>query len=506
MYSSSTNTLTVTATCSLSGTEIELHVTYHQKFRSDSWKSIPGTEDSNPYGHYNQVVCALPIWTETETITTMDALIQLSLPYTDTQLNEDAEALLNLRDLTDDTHYAWHHGCSYPYITRDEVETPASPHDFVHGDCTWADVNATTGGRLGSGFTGDIVNGSGAVTQWISPSFDYWDGAFKKYYLGWLTVGKYAEMLATRAAHNWFRPCGAGDRAISGESIGGCPATLYPDAWPICGRIAVVSTTGNGVSPIVVEVASIQGLQTGDHVDISGVLGNTAANVTDAAITVVDSTHFSLDTTTGNGAYVSGGFAISHGAPSYTWNDATPQGDYFLTQYAFNRREIGQDPSIRAGMATAYGLDPAISAVTIVAGNIASGSPRVVSISPSGDETWAHGDAYAFDAAAMPLVCDERWGSDWVCQVTQRMLDPIAHTAYVEARASVPAGAPALPVLGAGCCSVVSVPYCPFVEFHSIAELTTMLASCVGTPPVCPVPTKLIPWFSYGCQPFDDDV
>jgi hypothetical protein len=69
------------------------------------------------------------------------------------------------------------------------------------------------------------------------------------------------------------------------------------------------SVTGatNG-SPIVVTSAS-HGLQTGDRVTISGVLGNTAANGT-FTITRLSADTFSLDGSTGNGAYTSGG----------TWN------------------------------------------------------------------------------------------------------------------------------------------------------------------------------------------
>lgn len=56
-------------------------------------------------------------------------------------------------------------------------------------------------------------------------------------------------------------------------------------------------------SPIVIETPSEHDLVTGDKVVITGVLGNTAANAT-WRITVTDSTHFSLDGSSGNGAYI----------------------------------------------------------------------------------------------------------------------------------------------------------------------------------------------------------
>jgi len=69
-----------------------------------------------------------------------------------------------------------------------------------------------------------------------------------------------------------------------------------------------LSITGaTNASPIVLTVSSTVGLETGMKCDVTGVGGNTAANVTDNAITVVDATHVSLDGTTGSGAYTSGG-------------------------------------------------------------------------------------------------------------------------------------------------------------------------------------------------------
>lgn len=69
---------------------------------------------------------------------------------------------------------------------------------------------------------------------------------------------------------------------------------------------SVSTTTGNGVSPIVVTTTGAHGLKTDDYANITGVVGNTAANVT-RRITRIDATSFSLNNTTGNGAYVSGG-------------------------------------------------------------------------------------------------------------------------------------------------------------------------------------------------------
>lgn len=66
-----------------------------------------------------------------------------------------------------------------------------------------------------------------------------------------------------------------------------------------------VVTDATNASPIVVS-SSGHGLETGDRVTISGVTGNLAANGT-FFVTKVNGDSFSLDGSTGNGAYGSGG-------------------------------------------------------------------------------------------------------------------------------------------------------------------------------------------------------
>lgn len=67
-------------------------------------------------------------------------------------------------------------------------------------------------------------------------------------------------------------------------------------------------TDATNATPIVVTSAA-HGLVTGMTVAITGVLGNTAANGT-WVVTVLTADTFSLDTSVGNGAYVSGGEAV----------------------------------------------------------------------------------------------------------------------------------------------------------------------------------------------------
>jgi hypothetical protein len=73
----------------------------------------------------------------------------------------------------------------------------------------------------------------------------------------------------------------------------------------ITGTASVSVTGATNASPIVVSAAA-HGLSTGDAVDIQGVAGNTAANGF-WKVTVVNANSYSLDGSTGNGAYTSGG-------------------------------------------------------------------------------------------------------------------------------------------------------------------------------------------------------
>ncbi len=77
--------------------------------------------------------------------------------------------------------------------------------------------------------------------------------------------------------------------------------TIVPECRALKDRVEIIGAT-NAV-PIVIETASAHGLSSGHSVNITGVPGNSAANG-DWQITVVDSTHFSLDASSGSGDYV----------------------------------------------------------------------------------------------------------------------------------------------------------------------------------------------------------
>ncbi len=108
----------------------------------------------------------------------------------------------------------------------------------------------------------------------------------------------------------------------SGSSYGPYVAGTYHVANPATGAtytntasvtINAATLVGSGVSTttgasVLIKVTTVgaHGRATGDYVTIAGVVGNTAANGT-WQITVVDATNFTLNGSTGNGAYASGG-------------------------------------------------------------------------------------------------------------------------------------------------------------------------------------------------------
>lgn len=95
----------------------------------------------------------------------------------------------------------------------------------------------------------------------------------------------------------------------------------------ICHNTSGNVTNATNASPIVITTAAAHGLSTGDYVVIQGVGGNGASTGTHQ-ITVTSPTAFSLDGSTGDGAYTSGGIwakALSDAAARAI--ELTPEGD-----------------------------------------------------------------------------------------------------------------------------------------------------------------------------------
>ena len=98
----------------------------------------------------------------------------------------------------------------------------------------------------------------------------------------------------------------------------------------------------SNASPISVTSAG-HGLTTGAEVTIAGALGNTAANGT-FVVTVVDQNTFTLDGSTGNGAWTSGGAWNVTGL--YTLNVAATSANGYLAGQTYSVLLIGALSSV----------------------------------------------------------------------------------------------------------------------------------------------------------------
>jgi hypothetical protein len=89
----------------------------------------------------------------------------------------------------------------------------------------------------------------------------------------------------------------------------------------ITGPISNVSAATN-TSPIQITTSTVHSLSTGQTVTIAGVGGNTAANGNFVA-TVIDTTNFTLNGTTGNGTYTTGGTSTGNAILSTSSQSST---------------------------------------------------------------------------------------------------------------------------------------------------------------------------------------
>lgn len=304
-----------------------------------------------------------------------------------------------------------------------------------------------------------------------------------------LVGSKYAEVKIPWFSYNFGRPWGIKDLETRDQSTVNCTPSgggfvnehgnlrwTYPTVFPIDGRRQVSAATN--ASPIQITTVGSDGtpadhnLQTGGLVDIAGVLGNTAANGTSRTVTRVNATSFTIDGTTGNGAYTSGGYVSSTAAPDYWWNDNKPKGSYAVLSFNNNFRQDYSNAlsgDYRPNTGGLYEIDVSTSCL-----EFRTCCPRVICLSNNG-ETFPNGTTYG--SAVLDL--DDCYGSAFYQEIAQWMADPLwqfptfpcdligeglswneddgsGHTdtgskayfpqrPYVEFENTVPSGAPALP-------------------------------------------------------------
>jgi len=116
--------------------------------------------------------------------------------------------------------------------------------------------------------------------------------------------------------------------------------------WWFFSSVSRQANDATNASPIEITATAAHGFATGDTVIIAGVKGNTAANG-HYVITVTSSTKFTLDSSTGNGAYVSGG-QIRGGSMAYYDDDTDTDANVVLSRdlEVFHTQE--DDPTVNS--------------------------------------------------------------------------------------------------------------------------------------------------------------
>ena len=104
-------------------------------------------------------------------------------------------------------------------------------------------------------------------------------------------------------------------------------AVRFPNAYGIGGRTKVLTATQDGGN-VHITTEDVCYLIAGDKVDFTSV-GSLGTNVTISSIE--SSTSFTVAGTVG--AYTSGGYVASHGAPDYKWYDDSFKGEYVKHQW-----------------------------------------------------------------------------------------------------------------------------------------------------------------------------
>lgn len=117
---------------------------------------------------------------------------------------------------------------------------------------------------------------------------------------------------------------------VAGATPGGFWAVGVP--WIPDQLVGVQISAATNASPIAVTTSSAHGYTTGMAVTIRGVQGNLATNVTNNTITVTGTTTFTLDGTTGDGSYTTGGFVGRVGIQivECIWAQGTSSGTNYI--------------------------------------------------------------------------------------------------------------------------------------------------------------------------------
>lgn len=318
--------------------------------------------------------------------------------------------------------------------------------------------------------------------------------------------------------------------ATDGSCTGVIGKLRFPDAWPICGRIKVAKATADGGDLVIEMEEAAPYLRTEDKIDFTT---DGVAMVANLPVTVINEKTFRVTSS------IRTDWVQAAGSPQYWWFDEMSKGDYLAFEAWHNFRDIAEnDRQIAAATACAcdavgtvaplrqwqasYGLPRSVTGFSVTPGCLPflQCCPGVICFSPNA-EVFVNGRTYWLDEALAgdgnSLVAwapDDRYGSLRQLWVETTMVKPdwqqphrtcadglettlpdvhwdmddgtcnpatqFAHWPVVEARASVPDGAPALADGLA-------------INFLTMEEIDVETISAAGKVPVVPISPGINP-------------
>lgn len=200
----------------------------------------------------------------------------------------------------------------------------------------------------------------------------------------------------------------------------------WPNAWPIQGRdpITTLADAGSGNTTLTLATADVN-LMTGDPVDIY--TADMALVAFDLSVTRVDDMHFTVHAALASLAGAA--YLTSHGAPAYYWDDNGRKGDFVTHQWVADYRTNGEATRL-AGATDCGGHTPPTGTPATNYGFASYNATAqtipfkpccysVIAITPN-NETWPNGVIIPFPAN---LTFDERYGSRWQAEIEQVMTD-----------------------------------------------------------------------------------
>jgi hypothetical protein len=232
----------------------------------------------------------------------------------------------------------------------------------------------------------------------------------------------------------------------------GNPATDPP---PILGRAGVTAVAEYSGSPTVTQITTDAIPTLGmivtsgefDHIDIYDKTMTLLAS--NAQVTRLDDSDFTVPVALAiiqNAAWIQ-----SHGAPAYYWDDQFPKGDYVYTTWTYWPRGLYEPTRINGvffdcngqvcGDSNTTGCDCSSITCETAAANVLSDfsqeagcvpfnpcNPAVLCISPNG-EAFPNGVTHGFAT----ITLDEEYGSGWQAEFQQAMTDLLYQTPHVPA-------------------------------------------------------------------------